>query len=161
MDDATSLKINEEIVAFDLFMANLQGDNKKHFGAVMCQLAKVNARLELVEKNEREGALQIASLTNALEEEQETRAALEEQLESIEESQNEVNSQLIKERDLAIAKYKNLKKKNAEFEAVHAKLNEDLDRLEEAHKALESEHSSLVESHELLQTRLAEYDVPS
>ena len=27
--------------------------------------------------------------------------------------------------------------------------------------ALESEHSSLVESHELLQTRLAEYDVPS
>ena len=65
-------------------------------------------------------------------------------------SQNEVNSQIIKERDLAIAKFKKLKKKKVEFEAVHAKLNEDFERLEEAHKALESEHSSLVELHEQL-----------
>ena len=57
MDDATSLKIKEEIMAFQFFMANLQGDNKKHFRAVMCQLAEANARLELVGKNEREGAM--------------------------------------------------------------------------------------------------------
>ena len=161
MDDATSLKIKEEIVAFDCFMANLQGENKKHFGALMDQLAEANDRIEKMGQIERDDAIEIASLNNALEEEQETRAALEEQLESIVESQNETNSQLIKERDHAIAKFKKLKKKKVEFEVVHAKLNEDLERLEEAHKALESEHSSLVESHELLQTRLGEYDVPS
>ena len=77
----------------------------------MSRLAEVSARLELVGKNEREGDMQIASLKDDLEEEQEARAALEEQLESIEVSQNEVNSQIIKERDLAIAKYKKLKKK--------------------------------------------------
>ena len=46
MNDATSLKIKEERVAFDLFMTNLQGDYKKHFGALMDQLAMDNDRIE-------------------------------------------------------------------------------------------------------------------
>ena len=92
----------------------------------------------------------MASLNNVLEEAQETRVSLEETLETIEESHNELNSKLIKERDRALAKYKRLKKEKVEFGIGHAKLNEDLERLDKAHKALESEHSSLVESHELL-----------
>ena len=113
MNDATSLKIKEELVAFDFFMTNLQGDYKKHFGALMDQLAMANDSIEKMGQIERDDANEIASLNNALEEEQETRAALEEQLESIEESQNEVNSQIIKERDLVIAKFKKLKKKRS------------------------------------------------
>ena len=92
-------------------MSNVQGESKKHFEAILRQLAEANARLEEKGRIEREDAIEIASLNNALEEEQETRASLEEQLESIEESHNELNSQLIKERDRAIAKYKKLKKK--------------------------------------------------
>ena len=129
MNDATGLKIKEERVAFDSVMTNLQGDYKKHFGALMDQLAMANDRIEKMGQIERDDANEIASLNNALEEEQETGAALEEQLESIEQSKNEVNSQIIKERDLAIAKFKKLKKKKVEFEAVHAKLNEDFERL--------------------------------
>ena len=80
MDDATSLKIKEEIVAFDYFMANLQGEYKKHFGALMDQLAEANDRIEKMGQIERDDAIEIASLNNALKEEQETRAALEEHL---------------------------------------------------------------------------------
>ena len=78
MNDATSLKIKEELVAFDSFMTNLQGDYKKHFGALMDQLAMANDRIEKMGQIERDDANEIASLNNALEEEQETRAALEE-----------------------------------------------------------------------------------
>jgi chromosome segregation ATPase len=161
MDDAISLKIKEEIVAFEYFMANLQGESKKHFGALMCQLGEANERLELIGKSERNAANKIADLENELEEEQEARAALEEQLETLEESQNESYSQIIKERDLARAKLKKLKKKQVEFEADHTRLKEDKERLEEAHKALERENSSLGESYELLQTQLAKYEMPS
>ena len=52
-----------------------------------------------------------ASLEGALEEEQETRVSLEEKLESIEESHNEIIAKLIKERDHAIAKYSHEKGK--------------------------------------------------
>ena len=161
MDDAISLKIKEEIVAFEYFLANLQGESKKHFGALMCQLGEANERLELIGKSERNAANKIADLENELEEEQEARAALEEQLETLEESQNESYSQIIKERDLARAKLKKLKKKQVEFEADHTRLKEDKERLEEAHKALERENSSLGESYELLQTQLAKYEMPS
>ena len=37
MDDATSLKIKEEIVAFDHFITNMQGETKKHVEALMSQ----------------------------------------------------------------------------------------------------------------------------
>ena len=47
-----------------------------------------------------------ASLEDALEEEQDTRASPEEKLESIEESHNDIIAKIIKERDNAHAKYK-------------------------------------------------------
>ena len=89
------------------------------------------------------------------------RVSLEEKLESIEESHNEIISKLIKERDHARAKYKMAKKKKAEFGVGHARLTEDLEKLTIAHKALESDHSTLTKSHEQLQIRLKQFDMPS
>jgi hypothetical protein len=57
---------------------------------------------------EREYANEIASLENSLEEEQETRVALEEQLESIEKSYNKIIAKLTKRCDLAQASNKSL-----------------------------------------------------
>ena len=70
---------------------------------------------------------EIEELKGALEEEQETRVSLEEKLESIEESHNEIISKLIKERDHVIAKNKVLKKEKVEFGVGHAKLIEDIE----------------------------------
>ena len=81
----------------------------------------------------------------ALEEEQTTK-------ESIEESHNEIIAKLIKERDNANAKYKVLKKEKVEFGVGNARLIEDIESRDKAHKALESEHSVLIKSHDQLQT---------
>ena len=64
---------------------------------------------------EREDAMEKASLENALEEEHETRVDLEEKLDSIEVSHNEIITKLIKERDHAHAKYKVTKKEYAKL----------------------------------------------
>ena len=66
----------------------------------------LEASLEEKGKIERDDAMEKASLEDALEEEQETCASLEEKLDSIEESQNEIIAKIIKERDHAHAKYK-------------------------------------------------------
>ena len=104
---------------------------------------------------------EIASLTSALEEEQEHRTSLEERLESLDESNDLIIAKIIKERDQAIAKYKVLKKEKVEFGVGNARLIKDVERLEKAHKALESEHSLLTKSHDQLQTQLSKSDVPS
>ena len=93
-------------------------------------------------KIEREDANDKASLENALEEEQELRVSLEERLESLDESNDLIIAKIIKERDHAIAKYKVLKKEKVEFGVGNARLIEDIERLDKAHKALESEHST-------------------
>ncbi|KAK1649143.1 hypothetical protein QYE76_066948 [Lolium multiflorum] len=100
---------------------------------------------------EREYANDVASLKNDLEEEQDTVASLEEQLETLEVSQNEIFSKLTKERDHAKAQLKLLKNENSKVGVGHDKLVKDLDDLDKAHKALESEHSILTKSHEQLQ----------
>ena len=64
---------------------------------------------------EREDANEIASLNVTLEEEHELRVSLEEKLNSIEESHNEIISKLIKESGNSTAKYKLAKKKKVEF----------------------------------------------
>src|SRR5664279_4086102 len=106
MNDITSLKAKEEIVALDYFMANLQGESKKNFETLMSQYGEAQILLEEKGRIEREDALEIASFSVTLEEEQELRVSLEEKLESIEESHNLIISKLIKERDHAIAKCK-------------------------------------------------------
>ena len=55
----------------------------------MSQLARAEDLLEEKGRIEREDALEITSLKNALEEEEETRVSLEERLKSLEESQEE------------------------------------------------------------------------
>jgi hypothetical protein len=161
MDDVASLKIKEEMVAFDVFRANLQGEAKRHFEALMSQYGEA---LELLEKKgdiERDDANEKASLTLALDEEHDLRVSLEEKLEGLEEAQNKIVSQLIKERDHASAKYKVLKKQKVEFGVGHDRLTSELEKLEKAHKALESEHSILTKSFEQLQIQLTKIETPS
>jgi hypothetical protein len=107
---------------------------------------------------EREDADEKASLMNALEEEQELRVSLEERLESLDESNDLIIAKIIKERDHALAKLKVLKKEKVEFGVGNARLSEDIERLDKAHKALESEHSLLIKSHDQLQTQLSKND---
>src|SRR5664279_1510226 len=120
--DLASIREQEEIIAFDLFMSNLRGESKMHFETLLSQYGEAQQLLESKGEIEREDAIEIASLTVTLEEEQELRVSLEEKLESIEESYNETISKLIKERDRAIAKCKLAKKKKVEFGVDHAKL---------------------------------------
>ena len=61
MDDAISLKIKEEIVAFDHFITNMQGETKKHVEALMSQYGEAQEMLEIKGKIEREDAMEIAS----------------------------------------------------------------------------------------------------
>ena len=148
MNDATSLRVKEEIVALDHFMANLQGETKKHFEALMSQYGEAQDILEVKGKIEREDAIEIASLSATLEEEQELRVSLKDKLESIEESHDLIIARLIKEHDHAIAKYKACKKEKVELGVGHSRLTEDLEKLSKAHKALESEYSTLTMSSE-------------
>ncbi|KAK1616300.1 hypothetical protein QYE76_021817 [Lolium multiflorum] len=155
-----SLKVKQEMLDFDEFILNLQGDTKKHVSNLMIRLAQLNDTLEKKCQIEREDSLEIHALKNALEESQETIASLEERLETLEEPQDKINK-LTKARDLARAKTKMLKKEKAKFGVDHEKLVKDLDELDKAHKALKSEYTLLSKSNEQLQIRLASYDVPS
>ena len=116
---------------------------------------------EIIEEKgriEREDAMEKASLENSIEEEQELRVSLEEKLESLDESNDLIVAKMIKERDHALAKYKVLKKEKVEFGVGNARLVENIERLDKAHKALESEHSLLIKSHDQLQTQLSKND---
>jgi myosin heavy subunit len=158
--DPASLKVKQEMLEFDDFISNLQGNTKKHVSSLMVRMAQLNDTLEKKCQIEREDSLEIHALKNALEECQETIASLEEKLESLEEPQDKLNK-LTKARDLARAKSKVLSKEKAKFGVDHEKLVKDLDELDKAHKALKSEYSLLSESYEQLQIRLASYDIPS
>ncbi|KAK1665410.1 hypothetical protein QYE76_053569 [Lolium multiflorum] len=138
--DHASLKVNQEMLDFDEFILNLQGDTKRHVSNLMIRLAQLDDTLDKKCQMEREDSLEIHALKNALEEGQETIASLEERLEILEEPQDEINK-LTKDRDLARAK--------------------DLDELDKAHKALKSEYSLLSKSNKQHHIRLASYDVPS
>ena len=118
----------------------------------------LKASLEEKGKIERDDAMEKATLEDALEEEQETRASLEEKLENIEESHDAIIAKLIEERDHAISKYKMLKKEKVEFGVGNARLIEDIERRDKAQKALEREHSLLILSHDQLQTQLSKND---
>ena len=161
MDDIMSLRVKKENVAWDRFMTNLQGEAKERFEAIMSDHGRIQEELDEKERLEREYANDIGSLTLALEEERELRVSLEEKLENLDESQNAIFSQIIKERDHAIAKYKLFKKEKVEFGVVHDKLVKELEEVTKAHKALENEHSTLSKSFEQLQIQSSKTSVPS
>ena len=53
-DDDYSSSTHPEIIAFDKYVSNLQGDNKKYFGAFMSELAEahdlIDKKCEIEEK---------------------------------------------------------------------------------------------------------------
>ena len=51
-----------------------------------------------------------------------------------------------------------LKRKKVEFGVGNARLSEDIEKLDKAHKALESKHSLLTKSHDQLQIQLSKND---
>ena len=135
IDDHASLVVKKELVAFDTFMANLQGETKKHVESLMRQVGIADCLLEEKAKIEREDSLTIASLkasveslTASLEEESEYRTSLEERLESLDDKNDEITAKFIKERDHAIAKYKVIKKEKTEFVSANARLVEEKER---------------------------------
>ena len=87
-------------------------------------------------------------ISQALEKEQDLRVKLEETHVGLEESHNLTISKIVKERDHALALVNVLKMEKVEFGVGHAKLLEDLENLDKAHKALESKFSDLSKSHE-------------
>jgi hypothetical protein len=117
-------------------------------------------------KLEREYANDIGSLENSLEEEKELQVSLDEKLESIEESHNEIISKLTKERNLALSKLSSpiahdndacatnsiscevsILKKNVELRAQLELLTSKYGKLEESHKKLSSRNEDLLVFH--------------
>ena len=139
MHDDDDASINPEIIAFDIFMNNLEGDNKKYYGALMAQLGEAHDLLNQKGEIEREDTDELAALKIALEEVQETVASLE----------NE-NARLTKDRDLVKAKLKVLKKEKTKLGDGHDKLAKDLEDVVKDYKTLESENSILIKSNEQL-----------
>jgi hypothetical protein len=161
MNDLASLRVKEEIIAFDEYVSSVQGVHKLHFGSLMSQYGQTLEQLDEQRRLEKEYVHEIASLKDYLKEEEEERATLEELPDSIEETNNELITKLTKERDHAHAKVKVLKKDKVEFGVGHDKLVKDLEDLDKAHKVLESEHSILTKLHEQFQIQLTKNDVPS
>jgi hypothetical protein len=151
LNDLASLRVKKEIIAFDGYVSSVQGVHKLHFESLMSQYGQTLEKLDEQRWLEKVYAHEIASLKDSLEGEEEEQATLEEKLDSIEETNNEVISKLIKERDHACAKVNVLKKEKIEFGVGLDKLVKDLEDLDKAHKALKSEHSILTKSHEQLQ----------
>src|SRR6266567_1082871 len=75
--DENSLDVKLELVALDEFLTNMKGDTRKHFEAIMSQLGEAQELLEEKEKNECDAADEISALSQALEDEQGLRTALE------------------------------------------------------------------------------------
>jgi archaellum component FlaC len=82
-------------------VSSVEGVHKLHFESLLSQYGKTLEKLDEQMRLVKECANDIASLKDSLEGEEEERATLEEKLDSIEESNNEVISKLTKERDHA------------------------------------------------------------
>jgi hypothetical protein len=146
IDDATSITIKHEIVGLEDFLTNMQGDTKTHVEAFMAQLGAAQDLLEEKERLEREAANDIASLTQAIEEEQNLPMSLEASVINLEVSNNAILSQLTKDRDNALALVGVLKKEKLSLEVNHTKLHEKLETLDKDHKSLDIKFAILSKS---------------
>ncbi|KAK1619426.1 hypothetical protein QYE76_024943 [Lolium multiflorum] len=145
IDDATSLTIKREIVGLDAFLTNMQGDTKTHVEALMAQLGAAQDFIEEKERLEREAANEIASLTQAHEDEQNLRMSLEASVITLEDSNNAIIFQLTKDRDHALGLVDELKKKKLFLEDDHELLLEEVATLTKDFKSLESKFVLLSE----------------
>jgi hypothetical protein len=123
----------------------MQGDTKTHVEAFMAQLGAAQDLIEEKERLEREAANEIASLTQAHEEEQNLRMSLEASVITLEDSNNAIISQLTKDRDHALALVGELKKKKLFLEDDHELLLEEVATLTKDFKSLESKYALLSE----------------
>jgi hypothetical protein len=64
IDDDISLAIKREVVDFDAFLTNMQGDIKIHVEAFMSQLGATQDLLEEKERLEREAANEVGNTCN-------------------------------------------------------------------------------------------------
>lgn len=87
-NDVESLAVKREVVSLDVFLTNMQGETKKHVEALMAQLGETQDLLEDKERLEREATDEIASLTQAHEEEHNLRVTLQESVLNLEVSHN-------------------------------------------------------------------------
>src|SRR4051812_43285737 len=145
---------NEEENEFDSFMSKLKGKSKRHFVALLEQLGEANDTIEAHEEtiSKMEGhscdyADEISDLSNALDEERGLRLALEE-------SHNDDHAKLKKDLDHALVVSRVLNSEKAKLGVDLARLKEEFDILDKAHKVLKGVHASLKESHDQLQVKL-------
>ena len=124
-------------------MSKLKGKTKKHFVALLEQLGEANDIIESheetitkMEGHSRDYADEIADHSLDLQEEQGLRLALEE-------SQNVDLAKLKKDHDHAQVLARVLKSENVELGVGHARLKEEFELLDKAHKALKSAHATL------------------
>ncbi|KAK1670530.1 hypothetical protein QYE76_058689 [Lolium multiflorum] len=146
IDDVASLAIKREVVGLDAFLTNMQGDTKIHVEAFMAQLGAAQDLIEEKERLEREAADEIASLTQAHEEEHNLRISLEASVLNLEVSNNAIISKLTKDRDHALALVGVLKKEKLSLDVNHTKLLEELETLKKDHKSLESKFAIVSKS---------------
>ena len=139
---------------FESFMSKLKGKSKKHFVALLEQLGEANDMIEAHEEtiSKMEGhshdyADEISDLSNAIEEEHGHCLALEE-------SHNDDHAKLKKDLDRALVASRVHNSKKAKLGVDHARLKEEFDTLDMAHKDLKGAHASLKESHDQLQVKL-------
>jgi hypothetical protein len=86
LNDLASLRLKEEIMAFDEYVSSGQGVHKLHFESIMSQYGQTLEKLD-EQRLEKEYVHEIASLKDSLEGGEEERATLEEKLDSIEETE--------------------------------------------------------------------------
>ncbi|KAK1664933.1 hypothetical protein QYE76_053092 [Lolium multiflorum] len=141
-----SLTIKREIVGLDAFLTNMQGNTKIHFEALMAQLGAAQDLIEEKERLEREAANEIASLTQAHEEEQDLRMSLEASGIVLEDSNNALISQLTKDRDHVVGLVGELNKKKLLLEDDHKSLLQEVATLTKDFKSLESKYVLLSET---------------
>ena len=137
--EGTNVEENE----FETFMGKLKGKSKKHFVALLEQLGEANDMIEAhedtitkMEGHSRDYADEISDLSNALEEERGLRLALEE-------SHIVDHAKLEKDYDHALVFSRVLNSEKAKLGVDLARLKEEFDILDKAHKALKGIHASL------------------
>ncbi|KAK1692593.1 hypothetical protein QYE76_009290 [Lolium multiflorum] len=168
-EGVSSISISTPSISlFDSPNENLVANNsrclmaKTHVEALMAQVGAAQDLIEEKERLEREAANEIASLTQAHEDEQNLRMSLEASVITLEDSNNDIISQLTKDRDHALGLVGELKKKKLFLEDDHELLLEEVATLTKNFKSLEiaslKRHNALLlEVNALQEEALDEY----
>ena len=85
--DVESLKVKLETISLDEYLSNLQGEAKRHVESLVAQLEEAQDLIEVKEQLEREAADEIATLSQALTDEQELRVTIESSVDALHEEQ--------------------------------------------------------------------------